>query len=164
MDHLSIRATLSYVDQNIHTFYYGKDVIQISRAEHDFLSIQITAAICKRFTTNSSPYTADELSRVTKIHLRLVTDILHELCKAGIIMEINSEDKEKSITYIPAHDINQITPCSILQTIDTEGDETMASHHAMSWRMYYEKRKNMFRNNFSDTPLHKMTDETEQML
>lgn len=155
-------ATLSYVDQNIHTFYYGKDVIQTSRAEHDFLSIQITAAICKRFTTSQTPYTADELARATKIHLRLVTDILHELCKVGIIMEINSEDKEKSITYIPAHDIHQITTQSVLQTIDTEGDETIASRHATSWKLYYEKRKNMFRNSFPDIPLHKIADEIEQ--
>lgn len=154
-------ATLSYVDQNIHTFYYGKDLIQTSRSEHDFLSIRLATAICKRFADSYSPYSAEQLARITEIHLRLVTDILHELCKSGIIMEINSEDKGKSATYIPARDINQITIQSVLLALDRQGDETAAPHQGSAWTDYDKKRREMFRKNFPDTPLHKISDETE---
>lgn len=150
-------ATLSYVDQNLSTYYYGKEQIHTSRAEYDYLSLHVATIICQRFADALPPYSAEQLSQETKIHLRLTTNILSELCRIGMIMAV--KDTENTAVYVPAHDIGQITPQAILLALDQQDYDENFSERSKEWQLYIGKRSRMFTNGFSDTPLHKLKDE-----
>lgn len=57
-------GTLCYVDQNIHSFYYGHDDVRLSRLDHDCLSIRLVTTICRRFARAETPLTATELADI----------------------------------------------------------------------------------------------------
>lgn len=153
-------AALSYVDQNLSTYYYGKDSVRVSRAEYDYLSLRIATVICRRFALSLPPCSAEQLSRETKIHLRLTTGILSGLCRADMLMAVN--DEKNTTVYIPAHDIELITPQAVLLSLDRQGDDWNVSERGMEWTDYTSKRRRMFANSFSDLPLHKQADGERQ--
>lgn len=95
-------GTLCYVDQNIHSFYYGHDDVRLSRLDHDCLSIRLVTTICRRFARAETPLTAAELADIEKLHLRIVTELLSELTRAGVIMAISDDGKTRaSNTFRP---------------------------------------------------------------
>lgn len=149
-------GTLSYVDQNIHSFYYGQDTIHLTRYDHDCLCVRLTSAICKRFAKAQPPYTATELAENEKIHLRMVTDILGELTRARILMKIGSGEKGTNSTYIPATDIHRLTIPYLFSALEQYGDRLKCPQQKEDWKDFYQRRKTIFKQNFQDIPLHKL--------
>ncbi len=148
-------GTLCYVDQNIHSFYYGHDGVEMSRLDRDCLSIRLSVAICKRFAEGKPPLSAAELAEMEQIHLRIVTDVLHGLAKAGIIMRLGEENKDAEAAYAPACDLRLLTLPRLLSAIDRSGQD-LAITQDSDWKTVHLARKNMFHAVFPDTPLHRL--------
>lgn len=146
-------GTLCYVDQNIHSFYYGHDDVRLSRLDHDCLSIRLVTTICRRFARAETPLTAAELADIEKLHLRIVTELLSELTRAGVIMAISDDGKNTGIKYVPASDIHRITVVSLLETLDRIG-ENIHPNTPDEWIDFCKKRRAIFGESFSQTPLH----------
>ena len=154
-------ATLSYVDQNIDSFYYGKEMPAMSRRYHDYLCMNLAAAVCRRFAEGRRPPTAAALAEGGKTPIRLATDILYELCRAGLLIEVAGDEKGESPRFIPARDIHCITPAVLFRTLDAAGgalDRDESAQDDGRWRAYREYRNRLFCGGFADTPLHKLTD------
>lgn len=51
------------------------------------------SCICRRFAEGGKPYSASSLRYETGIPIRVVNDLLLELMKAGLIVELTSDEK-----------------------------------------------------------------------
>lgn len=157
-------ATLSYVDQNIDNFYYGRNYTRISRRFHDFLCLTLAAAVCRRFSEVRLPaYTAEELAKEKRMPIRLVTDILYELCKAGILMEVANDEKGDQPVFVPARDVKLITVESLLGILGSADNELArkdVEHFSEKWKWFDKACQRMLEAEFASTPLAQFDEES----
>jgi membrane protein len=116
-------AELSYASQNVKKFSFERDSRNISRRYKDFLTLLIASLIIKRFAKGEKPYTANELSDLYRIPLRLTTQILLLLSELNIIIEVNYGNDDRILHYQPAIDINLISVGYLLSKMDEYGSE-----------------------------------------
>ena len=141
-------AELSYVDQHINSFFHGKELPGLSRQYHDFLCILIMSLICKRFAAGKKAYTADKLAHAHRIPLRLVNDILYELCSAGLLLEVGTNNEGKNVsTYVPARDTSTLTLGILLTTLSQSGyeniQEDLPNHYRALWKRFITTYKRL---------------------
>ena len=84
------------------------------------------------------------LARENKLHIRLVNDVLFELCKIGILLETVGDEKDNRPTYVPALDIHAITASEVLLAIDRDGKELETGQSIHQWQTYLADRKEMY--------------------
>lgn len=133
---------LAAAGQNIESFSFEKDTRNISRRYKDFLTLMITAIIIKRFEKGETPYTQQDISMKYQIPIKLTSDILYLLTKAGIILETSSKTEFES-GYVPAMDINHITVALLLEHIEQSGSEDFNISRVLMdkyWPKYLEVR------------------------
>ncbi|WP_080905033.1 YihY/virulence factor BrkB family protein [Parabacteroides sp. Marseille-P3160] len=144
-------AEIAYASQNVKKFSFERDSKNISRRYKDYLTLLIASLIVKRFEKGEEPYTADELSDLYQIPIRLTTDILYLLKDLGIITETLGQDDPRIIHYQPAIDINRITVGFLLQRIDEAGSENFKINtdglFKNQWKALLKTRKDMIENN-----------------
>ncbi|GAB6395297.1 MAG: YihY/virulence factor BrkB family protein [Bacteroidales bacterium] len=144
-------AEISYASQNVKKFSFERDSRNISRRYKDFVTLLIASLIIKRFAKGEKPYTADELSELYSIPLRITTQVLLFLCKLNIIIEVNYGNDDRIIHYQPALDINQISVGFLLKKMDEYGsenfkiDNTRRFHN--EWNAILQTRRDLILNN-----------------
>lgn len=116
-------AELTYAGQNIRNYNFEKDTQNISRRYRDFLCILIMSLICKRFSKDEIPYTAEEIAQEHRIPIRLTHQILDHLQDIGLVYEVLRDEKSETVQYLPSMDINLINVALILDKLDTYGSE-----------------------------------------
>jgi membrane protein len=131
-------AALSYASQNVKKFSFERDSRNISRRYKDFLTLLIASLIIKRFAKGEKPYTADELSDLYRIPLRLTTQILLFLSELRIIVEVNYENDDRITHYQPAVDINLISVGYLLSKMDEYGSENFKIDTLFQFRNEWE--------------------------
>lgn len=142
-------AQLCYVAQNLRNFSFSKEIEDISRRYHDFLCVLIMSLICKRFQTESKPYTAEELSGEHKIPIRLTKKILYELQDLNMIVETITEEKEESLGYLPSVDINRMSVKMLLSRLDEAGSEAFKidiERYSATWTALNNAKSEFFEN------------------
>ena len=68
-------------------------------------------------------------------------------------MAISDDGKNTGIKYVPASDIHRITVVSLLETLDRIG-ENIHPNTPDEWIDFCKKRRAIFGESFSQTPLH----------
>lgn len=114
-------AELTYAGQNIRSFSFDKDTRNISRRYRDFVAIMLMSLITKRFARGERPYTAEDLSEVCQIPIRLTQQMLYELQEVELLHEVVTD--EDFIAYQPSMDINQLSIAVLLDRLYTHGSE-----------------------------------------
>jgi membrane protein len=131
-------AELSYASQNVKKFSFERDSRNISRRYKDFLILLIASLIVKRFEKGEKPYTADELSDLYRIPLRLTTQILLLLSELKIIIEVNYGNNDRITHYQPAMDINRISVGYLLTQMDVYGSENFKIDTTIQFKNEWE--------------------------
>ena len=149
-------STWAYVDQNIHSFYYGKYYLNISRRYHDYLCALLSASLCRRFAEKQKPGTAEQLAYENGIHIRLINDILYELCRDGVLMEISNDEKGGVSSFAPAYDINKMTLGAVLTAVDREGEELEIGPNETAWASYLDNWSEIYSSEYWNRPLYLM--------
>lgn len=118
-------AKLAYVIQNIDSFFYFKEVENVSRRYSDFVTIVVASKIVECFLDpdTNKPYTAQTLAEDCAIPIRMVHKILEQLLRLGVIVEVLSGRKREGGYYLPAGDPERITAGYIYQLLDKKGRE-----------------------------------------
>ncbi len=132
-------VALSYVDQNLAYFYHGKELPGLSRRQHDFLCLLVASFVCRRFVEERAPYDAQALSREKRLPIRLVTDVLYELCAAGILVEVAGDEKGACSTFLPARDVHALTVGKVLGVLaerDSADWDDDVAHYSGLWERY----------------------------
>ena len=141
---------LASAGQNIESFSFEKDTRNISRRCKDFFTIMIASIIVKRFEKGEKPLTELNISVLYKIPIKLTSDILSLLIKAGIVIETNS-GHEFVPAYVPAIDINKISIAFMYEKIEQFGSEDFnITQEIMDkyWLNFLSTKKKILKENY----------------
>ncbi len=114
-------AELCFAHQNVNTYEFEPDCLDVSRHYKNLLALYITRHILERFGRGDKPCSAAEISEALDIPVRLVREILHELVTGGVLIRVEQEEFYKMHTYHPARDSDSLTVKFILDAMDKQG-------------------------------------------
>ena len=119
-----IGVEMSYLSQNLSSFSYNLDINNLSRKYHDYTATLILAEICKQFDREKEPYSAEDISRILELPIRLTKSILYEMVDAKLLYRTNSANNKQTYTrYIPAISPHRLTVGMLLIRLNNNGDD-----------------------------------------
>ena len=113
-------AMLCHTSQNRDYYALCGDSGSLSQNDRTLLSAIIVGLVCRSFNEGKAHYTAAMLHQETGIPLRLMTDMLEQLCAVNILEEKYRSDSSEP-TYAPYEDIANITVGKLLTKLGTHG-------------------------------------------
>ena len=113
-------AEFSFAHQNVDTYEFEPDSLNISDHFKKLLSLQTCHVLVKNFAEGKRPLTATEISRRLEIPIRLVHQILYDLVECGIVSDTQTEEY-KELAYQPARDINTLTIKFVVESLEDRG-------------------------------------------
>lgn len=113
-------AEISFAYQNVDTYEFEPDCLQISLYYKKLLCLFVTHLIVKNFHNGNSPLTAEQIAHCLQMPIRLVRDILFDLEQSKVICEVKTIE-EKDPAYQPAQDINSLTIKYVLDALEKRG-------------------------------------------
>jgi len=117
-------AELSFANQNVDTYEYEPDCLEISPTFKKLLTLQIAHLLVHNFSNGANPLTDSQISNKLKIPIRLVHNILFDLVQSGLVSETKTKEY-KQFGYQPARDINVLTINYILKTLEQKGSNNI---------------------------------------
>ncbi len=127
-------AEISFAVQNVNSFEFEADTKNVSTEYKRVVALLVSYQIIKRFEKGNKPITALELSMELKIPIRLINEILFDLIKSNVIIEVSPESGNTA-SYNPAIDINKLKVSTILEMIETSG----------SGDLHFEETESLYR-------------------
>ena len=130
-------AEISYASQNLQNFDYEADTKSISVRYRNFLYLYITYLIVQRFEAQKPPMTAEDIAVENHLPSRLVSQLLSKMVESNVLIEVfNEENKTKS--YQPAIDINQITAGYLFEKLETQGSELFLPNNKPQMEKFWQ--------------------------
>jgi membrane protein len=80
--------------------------------------------IVKRFVAEEGPYTSEDLSKETKIPIKIVRNSINTLVDVGLVVGVHNDDSRQK-SYYPAVDVNNITIGKLISRIDNYGSDSL---------------------------------------
>ena len=115
-------AEVSFAHQNVDTYEFEHDCLNVSIAFKRLLSLRIMTEAVKRFASGQPPLTARMVTDELDIPIRLVREILFELTEVKLLSEMRDAGGRES-AYQPARDIHQLTVLSVPEAQDKKGTD-----------------------------------------
>jgi len=113
-------AEVSFAHQNAKTYQEESRALRVSQSFKEILGLRLVAAIAKKFNQGESPWSAEKLSQYLNIPVRLINEVLFELCQGKILAEVKGEE----INYQPTKPIEKIMVKDVLDVLRSYGDST----------------------------------------
>jgi membrane protein len=117
-------AELSFASQNVDTYEFEPDCLEISAAFKKLLTLHIAHLLIKNFSNSERPLTDSQISDRLEMPIRLVHNILFDLVESGLVSEIKTK-VDKQFAYQPARDINKLTIKYVLETLEQNGTDNI---------------------------------------
>lgn len=129
-------AELSFANQNVDTYEYEPDCLNVSPGYKRLLTLQIAHLLIKNFSNGDKPLTCAQISDQLNMPIRLVNHITFDLVQSGLMSETRTK-ADREFAYQPAHDINKMTIQSVLEALDQKGSDDIPvakteDHRALS--------------------------------
>lgn len=115
-------AELTFANQNISRYEFETEALSISSYHKRALVLMIMHILVKNFSMGEKPISAETISRLLKLPVRLSRDILSDLSNADLVSIIHENDQKERL-YQPALDINKLTVSFVLMRLDKKGTE-----------------------------------------
>ena len=115
-------AELSFANQNVDTYEYEPDCLNISPGFKKLLTLQVTHLLIKNFSNGEKPLTYSQISNHLNMPVRLVHQIIFDLIESGLVSETRTK-ADKEFAYQPARDINKMTIQYVLEALDQSGTD-----------------------------------------
>jgi membrane protein len=115
-------AELSFASQNVDTYEYEPDCLNISPGFKKLLTLQVTHLLIKKFSNGEKPLTYSQISNHLNMPVRLVHQIIFDLIESGLVSETRTK-ADKEFAYQPACDINKMTIQYVLEALDQSGTD-----------------------------------------
>jgi len=147
-------AELSFANQNVDTYEYEPDCLNISPGFKKLLTLQVAHLLIKNFLNGEKPLTYSRISNRLDMPVRLVHTIIFDLVQAGLVSEIRTK-ADKEYAYQPARDINQLTIKYVLEALDQNGTDTIPVAKTEEYRSLSEALKN-FSEAMEKSPANKL--------
>ena len=117
-------AELPFAEQNVETYEFEPDCLKVSGSFKKLMALNITHLCVKNFHEGEKPLTADQISHLLEVPIRLARQILFELTEAKILSEVRINDTAV-MAYQPALDIENLTVHNVLEKLDTQGSDAI---------------------------------------
>ncbi len=140
-------AELSFANQNVDNYEFETESKNMSPFNRKILSLYILHLLYTRFESARHPLSPEGIS--TRLHMpnSLVRSILNELESIGLLVQVDS-GKKKSVGYVPAVDIRDLTIKNVLEKLDHRGMDVLIAKPSptlnalkQSLHSFYEKFK-----------------------
>ena len=113
-------AELAFAHQNVDTYEFEQDSLNISHSHKRLLSLMTAQMIIKSFCDGNGPLTAAGISRELDMPIRLVRQILFELLGAGILSEAKRDDT-REVFYQPGRGVDEMTIKYVTDALENRG-------------------------------------------
>lgn len=137
-------AELCYTNQNLDYYDYNMQTSDISHRYRILLCALLMSCICKRFGEGGKPYTSMQLREATCIPIRIVNDLLYALINAGMLVEINPDEKGAQARYMPAESIGRLSVGTMIDRLESAGkwqlDIPVSEYYGDQWARVLEGR------------------------
>jgi len=115
-----IGAEIAFAHQNVDTYEFEPDSQRISVSFKRLLYLMVAHLLTRRFTDGERPLTAQEISQVLEIPIRLLRRILSDLVHSGIVSEIKTPGEDDP-AYQPGMGLHHLTLARVLDAMDQRG-------------------------------------------
>lgn len=112
-----VGAEISFADQHIRTYREERLSARVSHEFKEFLSLNFVAYICGAYQREKGVVTSQQLTDAFEIPVRLVNDILFNLCQSGILIEMGEEEHY----YCPGKPMEKMTVKGVLSALRSVG-------------------------------------------
>ena len=109
---------LSFAYQNIDRFAEERESLGISYDRRRRIILAVMLQVVHRFRENEGALPIDELRRRLSLPTRIVNDVLHQLVRTGLLIEIRNPNDDREVAFAPGRDIHEMTLYNIFRTID----------------------------------------------
>ncbi|MDE5784207.1 MAG: YihY/virulence factor BrkB family protein [Prevotella sp.] len=114
-------AELTYTSQNLDYYDYDAHTDDISHRYQLMLSALLMSSICRRFADGRRAPMADELREETGVPIRIVNDLLYRLIEARLLIEISTDEKGASSTFVPAESLENLNVGVMIDRLEAQG-------------------------------------------
>jgi len=113
-------AEVAWATQNVGTWWEQRRAESASFAAKEEVALRAMTALAVSFYGDGKALSDSAIAHRFKAPTRLVRDVLHTLCDAGLCSQIAGEGGP---AYQPARALERLTPADVLAALRTEGDE-----------------------------------------
>lgn len=113
-------AEIACAHQTVDNYEAEPDFLNISPRLKKLFALQIVHLIIARFARGKPPLTARRIAKALQIPIQQVRQLLFELVDSRILSETGSTP-----AFQPAMDINRLTISTIIDALDTRGNNTL---------------------------------------
>jgi membrane protein len=107
-----------YAHQNIKTFRREVHTPSLSHGMKELLALSLLHRIAVEFHAGRPPLTEEGLAEELDLPIRVVRELLHQLCDAGYLVAVADES-----AFQPARSLEQLSVVEILATLRTYGEK-----------------------------------------
>lgn len=147
-------AELSFANQNVDTYEYEPDCLNVSSGFKKLLALQIAHLLVKKFENGDKPLTDSQISAQLEMPIRLVHNILFDLVESGLVSEIKTK-ADKEFAYQPARDINKLTIQYVLEALEKKGTDDIPVGRTADYQALSDALQN-FREAMEKSPANKL--------
>ena len=113
---------LAFAYQNIARFAEERESLRISYDQRRKVMLAIMLTVVRRFREQGGATPAEVIRAELDLPTRIVNDLLHQLVQAGQLIAVRSGEREKELSYAPAHEIASLTLYGVLSAVEGHGE------------------------------------------
>jgi len=135
-----VGAEISYASQHVAAVEFQQDISQISPAFKRLVSLLITHKCVMQFDAGDHPFNKDQLSIGLELPITLTDQIIEDLVKAEILVEVTSPD-HNGPSFQPARAIDQLTIKEVIDALDHQGTDRIPIAQTRAYKTFNKKIK-----------------------
>jgi membrane protein len=114
-------AEFSFAHQNERSFEFEADTRNMSIFYRRLVSLLVVKKVVDLFRDEQPAPTLTDLTESLKIPVRLVSEVMHKLVQARIMVEVSSVGETEATTYLPAFAIDKMSVVTIVDKLEHHG-------------------------------------------
>lgn len=118
-------AELTYTSQNLDYYDYNAHTDDISHRYQLMISALLMSRICRCYADGKAAPSADDLRSETGVPIRIVNDLLYKLAEAKMVIEVSSDEKGATSTFVPAESLNNLSVGVMIDRLEAQGRWTL---------------------------------------
>ncbi len=147
-------AELSFASQNVDTYEYEPDSLNVSPAFKKLLTLRVAHLLIHNFKAGHTPLTDTQISELLRIPIRLLHRILYDLVSTRLFVETKTR-VDRTFGYQPARDINGLSIKNVLEAIDQDGNDNIPVAKTEAFNVLSESLKK-FGEAMENSPANKL--------
>jgi membrane protein len=111
---------IAYANEHYETFGFLPDYSRVSVSSKRILMLRVFHLLTKKFALGEKPLSVSQIAHALEIPVRLVRQILHELCEVGLVIE-TSKGIKGEVAFQPGRAIEDMTVKFVLDEYEKYG-------------------------------------------